>query len=356
MKFNKAVNLFIVPFLFGIPLFGQETLRIQQLTLHSDEPVVTANVLDPLHGMAYFATSESDFKYSLEQSSAKLVRIQLQNLRRIEELKLKPGDGPLRAGLINRDGSHAYFGVYGDPNRGRPARVLGISLLRWKRGPDISLGEGDFGISSAVMDPDERIAYFGTMFGSVVGVRVPEMQIVGSLALQKEDNGFECAVLDPQGEFGYFGTTSGNIMKIRLNGIGPAGNITASRGGDGFGTADMAPDGQNAYFGTKGSPSRVTRVEIRAFKASGTLSLEEGENKLLAGIISPDQSYLYVVTGEIPIKVIEVRLLDFQRVRSFVLPAHFGHATSVLPQLFRSHLILAAGERPARILKILLPQ
>ena len=240
------------------------------MKLRPGENVVTSAVLDENHGIGYFATAESDFKYSLEQASATLIRINLRHFSRIEDLKLPPGNAPLRAGIINKSGSHAYFGIYGDPNKGTPARVIGISLILWAVGPHVSLGKDDFGVSSGVMDPNENMGYFGTLFGSVVGVHLPDVQLSGSLSLQKEDNAFQCAVVDPQGQFAYFGTSTGNVMKVDLHKFDPIGNITVFRVEKGFRAAAISPAGDFAYFGTEESPARIARIRLADFVSSGT--------------------------------------------------------------------------------------
>ena len=72
---------------------------------------------------------------------------------------------------------------------------------------------------SAVIDTVNGFAYFGTMTGPgiVVKVRLSDFTRVGALVLNSGENELRCAAIDTANGFAYFGGLSGALVKVRLS-------------------------------------------------------------------------------------------------------------------------------------------
>lgn len=345
---------------------AQAAPRFEQMKLPKGEPYVTSALVDERGGYAYFGIAQAAFRYTLEQASASIVRVRLADFTRADKLTLPAGENPLGAGIIDHAKGFLYFGIYGDPNRALPAKVVKIRLSDFKRVQTLGLGKDEYGVSSAAMDSARRIGYFGTLFGSVASVRLDEMTLVGSLGLQREENAFQCALIDRQGHYGYFGTSTGNIMKIRLSDFTPLGNLTVLRGEKGFRCGVVDPKGAYAYFGTEGSatqladarsvasPAKIVRIALADFRPDGVLTLEAGETDLLAVFVSGGVAYF--VSAAEPIRIIRVSLAAFKRLDAFTLPAKTGTASCAAFDPIRKTLYIGAGGAPAMILKVSLDE
>src|SRR5262245_10958101 len=87
-------------------------ISLRDIRLQPGDNFVTAAVLDPAGDTAYFATAESDFRYSLETSSAAILQVRLSDFRVQQRIVLAAGETPLQAAVIDPHYRRAYFGVY----------------------------------------------------------------------------------------------------------------------------------------------------------------------------------------------------------------------------------------------------
>ena len=144
------------------------------LTLKKGENVITSLLLDSKHGYAYAATTSEDFRYSLEQTSAHIVSIRLSDFAAVNHRPMPAGVNPLNAGLLDPKGRYLYFGIYGDPNRSKPAKIMKVRLPGLEFMNTVDIGKDEYGINSSILDSEHGMAYFGTQFGSVATVFTSE--------------------------------------------------------------------------------------------------------------------------------------------------------------------------------------
>jgi hypothetical protein len=300
---------------------------IRQIRLSSNEKVVKCAALDRRHGIAYFGVAPQDFPYTLEGIKGAVVSVRLSDFKRSNVIYLKKGENPTTTAILDHSGNYGFFGIYGDPNHDIPGSIVKLRLNDGHWLGSISLGKGEYGISSAVMDKEGAIGYFGTIFGTVVGVRLSDLTVAASLGLQREDNAFQCGVIDPKGDFGYFGTKTGNVMKIGLRDFTPAGNSTLLRTQTGFRIALLSPTGTSAYFGTEESPARLFEMDLADLRVTRKLTLDDGENVLVAGFMDASLNRAILVTGSVPATVLTIDLSSLSVLTRQHLPVGLGRAT-----------------------------
>ncbi|GAI52016.1 unnamed protein product, partial [marine sediment metagenome] len=79
---------------------------------------------------------------------------------------------------------------------------------------------------SAVIDPPNEFAYFGTSTspGRVVQLGLADFTRVGAITLATDENLLSSAVIDQPNGFAYFGTltTPGRVVKVKLTQAVPA--------------------------------------------------------------------------------------------------------------------------------------
>lgn len=342
-------NGWFLPFLgIGVAL---QAASLQEIRLPAGENVITAAALDEPGDAAYFAAAESDFRYSLETSSATILQVRLSDFSIRRRVVLFAGENPLQAATLDPRRRLAYFGVYGDPHRDVPGQIVQIALDPLERKQALVLPQGEFGVSSGVLDPQGGHGYFGTLFGTVAGLRLPNMELIGSLSLQREDNAFQCAVLDASGKFAYFGTAAGNITKIRLSDFTPVGNITVLRNEPGFRCAFVDSSSGDAFFGTQGAPAKLIRLSLKDFKPAGALAFSEGQNDLIAGFCPPGQAIAYLVFAGLPAQLVKIQLRPLKILSSLPLPKSIGLARCAVFDARRRAAVLGAGDNPARLIR-----
>lgn len=340
-------------FLSLAPLRSGHTL--EQIHLRPNENQITSAVLDAERGLAYFGVSEHTFPYSLEQSSAEIVRIRVTPFSRTGTLWLKAGENPLNGALVSSDAQSAYFGIYGDPNRDISASVVEVDLARLARGRVLTFQKNVYGIHSALKDPSGQFGYFGTLYGTVVSVALKEMAIAGSMGISQRDKAFRCGVIDLQGTYAYFGTGTGDIMKTQLSDFSPVGNLTVLRTEEGFGSAVLEPGGKSALFATRGTPAQVVRIQLNEMKAEPAVELEANEGAILSIFIDPSRGKAYFVSGGDSPQIIAMGLNPLARVKSYQLPAEIGKIKAAVFDVRRRVFLLGCGSTPARIVRWALP-
>jgi hypothetical protein len=350
MRFSLAS---LVAILLATTLQAAPRPDVQVVTLQPGENVVTAAAVDDRMKLAYFATAPDKFKYSLEQASATIAVIRLTPFMRKGTLRLKPGENAIYTISIDTRTSEGYFGIYGDPNRDVPSTVAKMRLGNSVYLGAVSLGKGEYGVSSSVLDLRTGNGFFGTLYGTVVGVRLADLSVSSSLGVQKENNAFQCAVLSPDGLMGYFGTATGNILKVTLADMTPAGNLSLLRRGEGFRAAFVPPKSLNrAYFVTGGKPTEVYEIDLPSFNVARSFPLLEGENEAIAAFPSSSGNAAWVVLRTKPCKIVKIDLVDMRRLSAITLSPSYGTPSVATYQRKTGAAIIGFDGTPARLVRV----
>ena len=289
---------------------------VGSLTLNAGEDSTWGAVIDPANGYAYFATNTTPgrvVKVALGAGSALPTRV--------SALTLNAGEDHIRRAVIDAANGYAYFAT-----AGTTPKVVKVALGAGNAAPTrvgaVTLDPvTPYNIGSAVIDPANGYAYFGTY--DVAASRVPAKvfkvapgagnaapTLVGALTLNAGERELSTAVIDPASGYAYFGTDHtypAKIFQIKL-GTGAAlpteTGVLQLQGG----TQPNPPDGQNkinnpetlygevylqsavidpargyAYFGTDSNHGQVVKVALpsvpvadlrvtNAITATGTLT------------------------------------------------------------------------------------
>jgi len=158
-----------------------------------------------------------------------------------------------------------------------------------------------------------------------------DMTDLGSItipAAHADGNALGPGVIDPQGEYLLIGSgTSGRIFKVQVKDPStgnPKVEVVESvdiPSVSNYSVALMDPSGLYAYFGTNTAPARVVRVRVDDL-AFEVLVLEEGNDKLRAGIIDSDGSHVYFGTGTSPGKIVKIQVPVMTHLTTLILQSN----------------------------------
>lgn len=356
------------------------------LTLNKDEIDPLTSLVDPHSGFAYVGAERSD------TSPGIIVKVKTSDLTRVRAIPLDPGEGFASSSVIDARAGYSYFGAPGviarvnlstfteagslilnssltgnlfeymgpgvlDPaggfayfaiNRGAvvsstgiatdTGAVLKIRLSNFTIAGLLTLKTNECCFGTAVIDPTAKFAYFGGSVynpnpslsnpgqGLVVKIRLSDFTEVKSLSLNQGEVGLTTSVIDTAAGFAYFATGSspGVVVKVNLSNLSRVGALTLNLGTNGLMSSVIDPIAGFAYFGTSGNA--VVKVRLADFSMVGTLTLAVSETGLTTAAVDTGAGFAYFVTYG---GLVKVRLSDFTRVDSVVLPS----ATPGIPSL-----------------------
>jgi len=313
---------------------------------------VTAAAIAPSGDYAYFATNPQSFRYTMPSIAGHLIRVRLRDFVLAGNFPLRSGENSVSAIAIDPQGRHAYLGTSGDPNTDLPASLLRIRLSSLSRDRIMHFESGTYGLQSGIVSPKGQAVYWGTLFGEITGVSLPDMNILGSVMLQRDTHEIRAGVVDPSASFAYYGTGHGSLLKIDLNRWFPTASLTLHRDGTGLAAAAIDRAGRYTYWVTDGSPARISRVDLEKFSPEGELLLAAGENMAVGIFLDEPHSLGYIITRGPGARVIRVNLKTLQRLDVHPLPEAFGEVSCVAYDRIRRKLYLGMGTSPARLIQV----
>jgi hypothetical protein len=258
---------------------------------------------DPAHHYLYFATGTSP---------GYIVKVAPgaggNPPSRVSAVLLASGEDNPRRGVIDLGSGYAYFATTRGPAL-NPPKVVKVALTDGSAPPArvgaVNLEPGTpytYTIGSAVIDPANGYAYFGTydLVSALVPAKVYKVALgagsaaptlVGALTLNPGERELSTAVIDPANGYAYFGTDHtypGKIYQVKLgagNALPTEAGVLTLQGG----TRPNPPDGRNvinkpetsygevflqssvfdpvrgyAYFGTDSNHGQVVKVALPA--------------------------------------------------------------------------------------------
>jgi len=298
--------------------------HVGTVTLEPGESHLYSAVIDTANGYAYFGTGTG---------TARVVKIHLGEGDdppvRVGAASLDTGGNGIGSAVIDAVNGYAYFGTITFP-----ARVVKVALGSGNAPPTIvggvTLNDGEEWPLCAVIDPGTGYAYFGMnrLFSNRGPNKVVKVALgagnasptrVGSVTVEPEEFDLRSAVIDPENGHAYFGTNvigPERVVKIHL-GEGNASptrvdTVTLESGEFSLSSAVIAPENGHAWFGTHTDPGRVVKVALGAGNSSptrvGAIPLASGENRLWSAVMDPEKGYAYFGTQNRPGRIVRVAL------------------------------------------------
>ncbi len=261
-------------------------------------------------GFLFSGVIESSGKYAYFGTGtypAKVIKIDLEHFKRVDAITMEQGEDVLRAAVIDPAGRFAYFA-----SDTAPVSIIKIDLQTFTRAGALVLGDDQsYTQRAATIDHQGRFAYFGVNWGTVVKIDLTNFTAVNSIDTIDPSLGtmLGSALIDPDDQYAYFGTSEdpGRIVKIDLATFTQTGLLTLADGEARPAAAVMSPDGSFAYFGTlQTAPGRVVKVDLATFARAGAITLNTGEDDLRAAVANPINGELYFAAATFPGQVIKV--------------------------------------------------
>jgi len=319
------------------------------LALASSEEDLRSAVVDSAAGYAYFASLDAEA----------VVKIRLSDFTRVGVLAL--GLAPVSA-LIDPAGGYAYFGAgYPQYNRIARVRLSDFSLV-----DTLTLNADERDLQAAAIDPAGGYAYFGTYTvpGRVVRVRLSDFTRVNALTLNTGEDNLRSAVVDPAGGYAYFGTGyylstrtyqgayPGKVVRVRLSDLTHAGTLTLQQGEDRLNAAALDRAAGYAYFATDTAPGRVVKVRLQDFTRVAARSMAGAEDYPSSAVIDPGRGYAYFGLNTSPGKIVRLRLADFTFDSTLTLAAGEDGLTAAVIDPTGGYAYFGTNTSPGKVVKV----
>ncbi|HZE69172.1 MAG TPA: hypothetical protein VE135_06550 [Pyrinomonadaceae bacterium] len=219
--------------------------RVGKITLNSGEGALFAAVIDTSNGLAYFSSVSSP-------SRGILVKIRLSDFTRVGSLTLNDGERGV-CGVIDPANGLAYFGVAN--------AVVKVQLSDFSRVGALPLSMSPL---SAAIDTANGFGYFAGSSNRITKVRLSDFTAVADLMTNAVESNLQSAVIDPTNGFAYFGTLTspGRVVKVRLSDFTRVDALTLNPGEDYLTSAVMDSGNASAYFGTGTLPGRIVKINL----------------------------------------------------------------------------------------------
>lgn len=251
-------------------------------------------------------------------------------MRRVGALALNRDEGLEGGAVLDAGAGYAYFGSL-------DGSVVKVRLSDLTRAGALALilDPNDRHVWCGVLDAPAGYAYFGCGWDStfVAKVRLSDFTRVGALPMTDEEWLPVAAVLDASAGYAYFGTRGGTVVKVRLSDFTRADTLTLNpvEPGVNFGVAVLDASTGYAYFGLwTDDPGTVVKVRLSDFTQVGTLTLGPGKGYCLSGVLDAATGYAYFATGYSSMDpvatVVKVRLSDFTQVGALSLNPRESYA------------------------------
>lgn len=259
------------------------------LTLNSGELGLTSAVIES--GFAYFGCNTNP--------RGIVAKVNLTTFSEVSgPVVFLSGEGGLTSAVIDTPNRLAYFGT--SLNINNTDNVVKVDLSTFTRLSSVTLNSGESSLACAVIE--SGIAYFGgTIRPTINRINLATFtEISGNLSLIATFPP-RTAVIDTFNRFAYFGggTTLNRINKVNLSTFTIINTIFATV--DSFATSSVM-DQRNAfaYFGTLDSIGRVVKVNLSNFTSiyndtTNTLILNSGDLQLPSAVT--DGSFMYIGTN-----------------------------------------------------------
>jgi hypothetical protein len=252
-------------------------------------PSVSCMAIDPTNGRYLYAgINIGDFETSY------MIKVDLVTFTRVNSISL-PLDMPITV-LIDKDGKYAYFGTMGrtiSPG----GRIFKIDLATFTQ-VDVLTLNSDEKIGTAVMNPDEQYAYFGTRSfpGKIIRVDLTTFTRVDSLTLNSGEDVITSLLMNPRTLIAFVGlsTYPGKIVKVNLESMQRLAVLVlnASEGENYLRSAVMSSNLRYAFFSSEFfTKCKIIKIDLVRFVRDSSTYFES--LACHTAITSPDNPYMY---------------------------------------------------------------
>jgi len=271
------------------------------------------------------------------------------------------GQAPPGSSFVSPDGSRVYFGVAAGVGS---AFSLATSPLALPVSVAQGIGlENNFDIG--MRSPNGQYGYFSINNGTVHGAGLIRVDLTSMTRVDSSGLGYGqqqawSGAISPDGTYGYWGIwnqdpsfPSGQraaLVKFNLQTMAP-NSILELPDTDIYPTSVLVSrDGNTAWLGTYNG--KVVKVNLQTMTRTTSVDLSAGENQLQTGLIAPDDTYGYFVTGSTPAKVVRVNLQTMTRVDSVTLGAGQDNAGSAAISPDGSRAYVATNTSPSQVVAV----
>jgi hypothetical protein len=247
-----------------------------------------------------------------------IVKIDLDTFQQVDSIMLGDDEYFLQAAVMDPAGHYAYFFGY---NSGK---VIKLDLDTFSVADTLTLPESLSDTITAVIEPDGSYAYVGIFPnfsepGQILRIDLATFAMAGTVVMTENERPTS-SVIDAQGRYAYFGTFGtgdgrGRVVKIDTDAFAQVDEITLASGEDDLTSAVIDPAGHYAYFGANTQPGQIVRVDLDTFTRVGAITLEGpgegdlyGEDYLQSAVIDPAGDYAYFGLATFPGRVARIHL------------------------------------------------
>ncbi|MDQ4132534.1 MAG: Ig-like domain-containing protein, partial [Actinomycetota bacterium] len=265
----------------------------------------------------YRVTASTRLPTDEQASDTHTVHLEIRNFKRDDAITLPSGESALTTAVVDPAGRYAYFGTFSRD------QVVKVDLTSFERMGSITLQRPDGAsivLRSAVIDPVGRYAYFAGD-AEVFKVDLERFEQVDRLVLEPNEEVIESGLIDPAGRFAYFGVglfKQGKVVKVDLATFTRVGAIDMQLGDRHLGdpqSAVMDPAGRYAYFGTnERGNGGVVKVDLATFEIADDITLPSDEYWPASAVIAPSGDFAYFGASGSPGRVVKVDLRNLRRV------------------------------------------
>jgi hypothetical protein len=259
-------------------------------------------VIDPSGEYAYFGSGANT------PSQRRIFKVSLIT-GVITTITMPSGEFRFKCAIIDNQGKYAYFGMY----TGNP-KIVKIDLVTFTRVGSINVSK-PFGLigayihlHTAIIEPSGRYAYFGTDTspGVVIKFDLNTFTQMGHILFNADlnqdpwlgESWISSSVIDPYGKYAYFATysTPGNIIKVDLNTFSI---VDRKQINETLSCCIIDPVGYYAYFGMhrEYDDSYFTQIKLSSFTVENNTLLPRGTESFEASCIDDKNAIAYFATS-----------------------------------------------------------
>lgn len=288
-------------------------------------------------------------------SGNKLIKLDLELLRKESVLALDPDPGYLRCTAISPDGLHGYIGTQGgnglifridlttmsedgrlylEPdetwqkdiiidNSGEYAyiftsNIVRVSLDDFSRVDALSLPDGFLATGPIMIDPSSDTLYFflrltadSEHFGVV---NLTTFDSIDIFPVTGPGHSFSTSVIDPSAQrmFACSDSEEPMVVEFSLPDLNYVNSVTFDEA-YGYISHVVDPSGTFAYLGTDSTPSKIVKFNLSTFQEIDSITLDSDEGQPYCASIDYAGANAYFLTSQPTEKLIKINLSTFEK-------------------------------------------
>ncbi|MBL0349145.1 MAG: hypothetical protein IPP68_02055 [Elusimicrobia bacterium] len=319
--------------------------RLAELPLAVDEVFPKAIVLDRARGFLYLSGTGSN--------DNRVLRVRLNPLERVDVLALPQAGGNVTGGVLDPNGTFAYFAV----NAGGRGHIDRVDLGAFVSSGVLSTAAGEQA-RALTLDPRSRTIYFVCRDQPAAVTKVDLASFARGPTLSYDwGESFPGAIFKDAGGFAYFGTDTvpAKAVRVQMSNLAVSTRALPSPAGFNLGmkTGFADPNGLFVYFVSHGLPTRIHRVRTSDFGWDQSLDLSNAmsdPNLVWSSAVDPGTRRAFIASsGASPPRIGVIGLNGFSLESTLTLPTEFNAMRAGAADGANGFVYFAAGNALARI-------